>query len=96
MSITRRTRIDPLADYRLDEAFDDIDQWRGRAEVAEQELAVALEDLAAVSLMLADLSVRSLPHLDSPTWPQTDQPVGPVIAEQMDAEQAAPGFKGWN
>jgi hypothetical protein len=75
-----------------DRLEDELDEARGRAEVAEAELRTALEDLATVGaerdaavVERDDLSVRSLPYLESRDWPQVpDQgaPIGDEIAGQ--------------
>jgi hypothetical protein len=69
--------------------LDQLDQARARAEAAEQERDEARAERD-------DLSIRTLPYLHTADWPPTKNPVGAVIAEQLDAEQAAPGFTGWN
>jgi hypothetical protein len=37
-----------------------------------------------------DHAARSLPHLDTPDWPETDQPVGALIGDEL-ADQ----YGGW-
>jgi hypothetical protein len=72
------------------EDSDELDQWRGRAEVAEAELGQALTDLADVTAERDDLSIRSLPHLDTANWPPTDEPAEALIGDEL-----ADKFGGW-
>ena len=93
---------DGFAD-QITDLLDQLDQARARAEAAEQERDEARAERDQLDKALEEAVVeidahaaRSLPHLHTPDWEPTPNPVNALIAEQLHAEQTAPGFKGWD
>lgn len=93
MRLPTRTPGDALAELRLVEALEDLDSEHGRRQVAEAErdqLGRELDEVAAqrdaAVVGCDDLSTRSLPYLDTATWPETPAPPAAVTYEQLAEE----------
>lgn len=91
MSLTRRIPAATSAEQQLIDAHANLDDTHGRiADLTEANDGWKLEN-KALAEDLADLSAQALPHLSTPTWPQTDQPVKALIGNEL-----AERFGGWD